>query len=57
MSVTHDPERRRDVAHVGPIELYTPVLEESRNTVDLEFNHELPQWGAHHFIYGLTCRI
>jgi len=31
MSVTHDPERRRDIAHVGPIELYTPVLEESRN--------------------------
>jgi catechol 2,3-dioxygenase len=30
MSVTHDPERRRDIAHVGPIELYTPVLEESR---------------------------
>lgn len=26
---THDPDRRRDVAHVGPIELYTPVLEES----------------------------
>jgi len=31
MSVTHDLERRRDIAHVGPIELYTPVLEESRN--------------------------
>ena len=31
MNVTHDPERRRDIAHVGPIELYTPVLEESRN--------------------------
>jgi len=30
MSVTHDPERRRDIAHVGPVELYTPVLEESR---------------------------
>jgi catechol 2,3-dioxygenase len=27
--LTHDPERRRDVAHVGPIELYTPVLDES----------------------------
>jgi catechol 2,3-dioxygenase len=29
--LTHDPERRRDIAHVGPIELYTPVLEESRD--------------------------
>jgi catechol 2,3-dioxygenase len=28
---THDPDRRRDIAHVGPIELYTPVLEESRD--------------------------
>jgi len=28
-TVTHDPERRRDIAHVGPIELFTPVLEES----------------------------
>ena len=31
MSVTHDPDRRRDIAHVGPIELYTPVLEASRD--------------------------
>ncbi|GID93709.1 VOC family protein [Amorphoplanes digitatis] len=31
MSLTHDPDRRRDIAHVGPIELYTPVLEESRD--------------------------
>jgi catechol 2,3-dioxygenase len=30
-SLTHDPDRRRDIAHVGPIELYTPVLEESRD--------------------------
>jgi catechol 2,3 dioxygenase len=29
--MTHDPDRRRDIAHVGPIELYTPVLEESRD--------------------------
>jgi catechol 2,3-dioxygenase len=29
--LTHDPERRRDIAHVGPIELFTPVLEESRD--------------------------
>ncbi|MEN3360815.1 MAG: catechol 2,3-dioxygenase [Mycobacteriales bacterium] len=29
--LTHDPDRRRDIAHVGPIELYTPVLEESRD--------------------------
>lgn len=28
-SPTHDPDRRRDIAHVGPIELYTPVLDES----------------------------
>jgi len=28
---THDPDRRRDIAHVGPVELYTPVLEESRD--------------------------
>jgi catechol 2,3-dioxygenase len=28
---THDPDRRREIAHVGPIELYTPVLEESRD--------------------------
>jgi catechol 2,3-dioxygenase len=27
----HDPDRRRDIAHVGPIELYTPVLPESRD--------------------------
>jgi catechol 2,3-dioxygenase len=30
-SGTHDPDRRRDIAHVGPIELYTPVLENSRD--------------------------
>jgi len=29
--LTHDPETRRDIAHVGPIELYTPVLEASRD--------------------------
>ncbi|WP_125775443.1 VOC family protein [Antribacter gilvus] len=29
--LTHDPERRRDIAHVGPVELYTPVLEETRD--------------------------
>lgn len=29
--LTHDPARSRDIAHVGPIELYTPVLEESRD--------------------------
>jgi catechol 2,3 dioxygenase len=28
---SHDPDRRRDIAHVGPIELYTPVLEASRD--------------------------
>jgi catechol 2,3-dioxygenase len=28
---SHDPDRRRDIAHVGPVELYTPVLEESRD--------------------------
>jgi iron complex outermembrane receptor protein len=33
-----------------------PTLTESRDTVDLEFNHALPQWGAHRFIYGLTYR-
>lgn len=27
----HDPESRRDVAHLGAVELYTPVLERSRN--------------------------
>ncbi|MBX3196101.1 MAG: VOC family protein [Microbacteriaceae bacterium] len=27
----HDPDRRRELAHVGPIELYTPVLEASRD--------------------------
>jgi catechol 2,3-dioxygenase len=27
--LTHDPDRRCDIAHVGPIELCTPVLEES----------------------------
>ena len=31
MSLTHDPDRRRDIAHVGPVELYTPVLERSRD--------------------------
>jgi catechol 2,3-dioxygenase len=29
--MTHDPDRSRDIAHVGPIELYTPVLQESRD--------------------------
>jgi catechol 2,3-dioxygenase len=29
--VTHDPDRRREIAHVGPVELYTPVLEQSRD--------------------------
>ena len=29
--LTHDPDLRRDIAHVGPIELYTPVLEASRD--------------------------
>ncbi|GAA0943444.1 catechol 2,3-dioxygenase [Virgisporangium aurantiacum] len=27
--LTHDPERRRDLAHVGPVEVYTPALEDS----------------------------
>jgi catechol 2,3 dioxygenase len=27
--MSHDPERRRDIAHVGPVELRTAVLEES----------------------------
>jgi catechol 2,3-dioxygenase len=27
--LTHDPDRRRDIAHVGPVELYTPVLDKS----------------------------
>jgi len=31
MTLTHDPDRRRDIAHVGPVELYTPVLERSRD--------------------------
>jgi catechol 2,3-dioxygenase len=31
MSLTHDPDRRRDIAHAGPVELFTPVLEESRD--------------------------
>jgi catechol 2,3-dioxygenase len=31
VTLTHDPERRRDIAHVGPVELYTPVLERSRD--------------------------
>ncbi|HZM81177.1 MAG TPA: VOC family protein [Candidatus Limnocylindrales bacterium] len=30
-SLTHDPDGRRDIAHVGPVELYTPVLEASRD--------------------------
>ncbi|MCU1679640.1 MAG: Metapyrocatechase [Amycolatopsis sp.] len=29
--LSHDPDRRRDIAHVGPIELYTPVLDASRD--------------------------
>src|SRR5215813_7357529 len=29
--LTHDPDVRRDIAHVGPVELFTPVLEESRD--------------------------
>ncbi|WP_433041400.1 VOC family protein [Dactylosporangium sp. CS-033363] len=29
MTFAHDPDGRRDIAHVGPIELFTPVLEES----------------------------
>ncbi|GIF63823.1 catechol 2,3-dioxygenase [Asanoa ishikariensis] len=29
--MTDDPDRRRDLAHVGPVELYTPVLEKSRD--------------------------
>lgn len=37
-------------------ELDNPVLEESRDTIDLEFNHELPELGAHNFIYGITYR-
>jgi iron complex outermembrane recepter protein len=37
-------------------ELDNPVLEESRDTFDLEFVHELPQWGKHRIIYGLTYR-
>ena len=31
MNFSHDPDRRRDIAHVGPVELYTPVLEASRD--------------------------
>jgi catechol 2,3-dioxygenase len=27
--LTHQPDQRRDIAHVGPVELFTPVLEES----------------------------
>lgn len=27
--LTHDPDRRRDIAHFGPVELFTPRLEES----------------------------
>ena len=29
--LTHDPERRREIAHVGPVELYTPDLNASRD--------------------------
>jgi catechol 2,3-dioxygenase len=29
--LTHDPDVRREIAHVGPVELFTPVLEESRD--------------------------
>jgi hypothetical protein len=28
---SHDPDRRREIAHVGPVELYTPVLAASRD--------------------------
>ena len=31
MTRPHDPDRQRDIAHVGPIELFTPVLEKSRD--------------------------
>lgn len=31
MTRTHDPDGRRDIAHVGPVELYTPVLAASRD--------------------------
>jgi catechol 2,3-dioxygenase len=31
MTLSHDPDRRRDVAHVGPVELYTPALDASRD--------------------------
>jgi catechol 2,3-dioxygenase len=30
MTDPHDPDRRRDLAHFGPVELFTPALEESR---------------------------
>jgi catechol 2,3-dioxygenase len=29
--MNHDPDRPRDIAHIGPVELYTPVLRESRD--------------------------
>jgi catechol 2,3-dioxygenase len=29
--LTHDPDRRRDIAHVGPVELCTPALADSRD--------------------------
>lgn len=29
--LSHDPDGRRDIAHVGPVELYTPVLAASRD--------------------------
>jgi catechol 2,3-dioxygenase len=30
-SPSHDPDGRRDIAHVGPVELFTPVLDASRD--------------------------
>ncbi|TDV48808.1 VOC family protein [Actinophytocola oryzae] len=29
--LSHDPDARRDIAHVGPVELFTPVLDASRD--------------------------
>lgn len=37
-------------------ELDNPALKESRDTIDLEFTHALPQWESHRIIYGLTYR-
>ncbi|HEY3487327.1 MAG TPA: TonB-dependent receptor [Gammaproteobacteria bacterium] len=37
-------------------ELETPVLGEKRNSFDLEFQHDLPAFGSHHFIYGINYR-